>query len=262
MELVPAPLQRDWMSSTPEGFARRCLPLLIANQHGWLVLNDVAFIASWDGSERPQGLVLRPEAGSTLGAAHSHFGSGILTWTLPYLFRTPPGFDLLLRGPANLPKDGISPLEGVVETDWTPATATMNWKLTRPGLEVCFAVGEPIAMIVPVRRGDVERFDPHIRAVDEYPALAEAYRRWWSGRNSFLQGVRRPGRRRDSWQGDYFAGEMEAMKPGRDPGHRRRLRVSPFTDFSAGPDERPVRKSEVEPSRAKATRVDKTRPLD
>ena len=42
----------------------------------------------------------------------SHFGYGILTWTLPYLFRTPPDWNLLARGPSNLPKDGIQALEG------------------------------------------------------------------------------------------------------------------------------------------------------
>src|SRR3712207_8402233 len=33
--------------------------------------------------------------------ARSHFGSGILTWNLPFLFRTPPGYNLHVRGPAN-----------------------------------------------------------------------------------------------------------------------------------------------------------------
>ena len=42
--------------------------------------------------------------------AESLFGHGILTWTLPYLFRTPPGYNLLARGPANWPKDGSAHL--------------------------------------------------------------------------------------------------------------------------------------------------------
>ena len=56
------------------------------------------------------------DAGQLLPA--SHFGDGILTWHLPILFRTPPGYNLLVRGPANYPKDAVSPLEGIVETDW------------------------------------------------------------------------------------------------------------------------------------------------
>ena len=62
----------------------------------------------------------------------SNFGYGIVTWYLPYLFRTSPGYNLWVRGPVNSPKDGIVPLEGLVETDWAEATFTVNWKITRP----------------------------------------------------------------------------------------------------------------------------------
>jgi Family of unknown function (DUF6065) len=43
------------------------------------------------------------------------------------VFRTPPGCNLYVRGPANSPKDGIAALEGIIETDWSEATFTMNW---------------------------------------------------------------------------------------------------------------------------------------
>ena len=31
----PAEPTRDWMTNTPKSFAYRCLPLNIANAHGW-----------------------------------------------------------------------------------------------------------------------------------------------------------------------------------------------------------------------------------
>jgi hypothetical protein len=34
---------------------------------------------------------------------------------LPMLFRSPAGYNLLVPGPANYPKDGVRPLEGIVE---------------------------------------------------------------------------------------------------------------------------------------------------
>lgn len=63
----------------------------------------------------------------TAGDAHrhyvvSHFGAGVVTFTVPYLFRTPPSYNLHVRGPTNMPKDGIYPLEGIVETDWSQAS--------------------------------------------------------------------------------------------------------------------------------------------
>jgi hypothetical protein len=44
-KLIPAPFERDWMDRTRAGFAYRCLPLNIANAHGWLILNPVPFTA-------------------------------------------------------------------------------------------------------------------------------------------------------------------------------------------------------------------------
>jgi hypothetical protein len=49
-ELSPAPIQREWMSKTRDGFANRCLPLLIANQAGWLVISPHTVRATWTGS--------------------------------------------------------------------------------------------------------------------------------------------------------------------------------------------------------------------
>ena len=67
----------------------------------------------------------------------SHFGCGIITFKIPYLFRAPQGYNLLARGPANLFKDGISPLEGLIEVDWAVSPFTMNWKVTRPRARPC-----------------------------------------------------------------------------------------------------------------------------
>lgn len=227
IRLEPGSPHRDWMSETPYGFARRCLPLLVANQQGWMLLNDDTFHAVWDGSERVEGLSLWTDDHELPATARSHFGCGVITWTLPYLFRTPPGFDILLRGPANWPKDGVSPLEGIVETDWSPATATMNWKLTRPNLSVTFRRDEPIAMLVPIRRGQSEEFDPRIESLEAHPELSSAYSKWGEDRERFLKQTPELKSVRDQWQGDYFIGQIGTTRPRSHP-HRRRYRLRPF----------------------------------
>jgi hypothetical protein len=78
-------------------------------------------MVTWDGSNSPDGLRLE-WLGGQCGTATSHFGNEILTWTTPYLFRTPPAINLQVRGPANHPKDGMIALEDIVETDWAMAT--------------------------------------------------------------------------------------------------------------------------------------------
>src|SRR5215472_5577431 len=61
--IVAAPVERDWMDRTPNGFAYRCLPLNIANAHGWLILNTVPFIAQWNGDPGTDGVRISPTAG-------------------------------------------------------------------------------------------------------------------------------------------------------------------------------------------------------
>ena len=130
-KIVAAPVERAWMDQSTERFAYRCLPLNIANTHGWLVLNTHPFIAGWNGNASVDGVVVQSQGGDLPLLAQSHFGCGILTFHLHALFQTDPGYDLMVSGPLNHLKDGIQPLSGVVETDWLPFTFTMNWKFTR-----------------------------------------------------------------------------------------------------------------------------------
>ena len=211
--LVKSPVQRPWMDQTPEQFAHRCLPLTIANQMGWVVLNPHTFTVWWNGGARLEDLVIQfpadpPEAESTIKLAASHFGSGIVTFSIPYLVRTAPNYNLWVKGPANNPKDGISPLEGIVETDWSPATFTMNWKMTRRHQLIQFDVGEPIAVLVPYPRRLVERFDPLIRPLADNPELESVYQQWSDSRESFNAALKQPESNavRRQWQKDYSQG--------------------------------------------------------
>jgi hypothetical protein len=195
------------MEETPRRFAQRCLPLMIANQAGWFLLNTHDLRVRWNGDEDISGLKLEYLSGEPPYPAISHFGSGVLTWHVPYLFRTPPGWNLLARGPANWPKEGAFALEGVVETDWAVATFTMNWKITTRRW-VTFSAGEPICMVVPQRRGELEGFQPELRDIGADPALEAAYHRWTAERSRFLTELHEPGSEaeREEWQRHYFRG--------------------------------------------------------
>jgi hypothetical protein len=218
------------MDATPNRFAYRCLPMVIANQAGWLLLNPRGFAATWDGSDSLTGLTVECLDDGTDRPAYSHFGSGVLTWDVPYLFRTPSGYNLHVRGPANHPKDGACALEGIVETDWNEATFTMNWKLTRPGLRVVFAAGEPFAMISPVQRGELEQVRPQILSISADPQTECAYMKWSALRNAFQRD------RHDStsegyksgWQRHYMLGLTVTMESA--PEHQTGLSLRPFVD--------------------------------
>ena len=160
MPIVPVSADRAWMDETTARNAYRCLPMLIANQSGGLLLNTQPLTVTWNGGPAAADLTIElhgDDGGTLLYPPKSHFGHGILSWSIPYIFRTPPAYNLLARGPANLPKDGVSPLEGLVETDWTDGFFAMNWKLTRPNVPITFERDEPICLLVPMRRGSSKR---------------------------------------------------------------------------------------------------------
>jgi hypothetical protein len=233
MPLVIAPAQREWMEATDARFANRCLPLLMANQSGWLVLSAHTVRAVWLGGTGLDGMKVEHLSGGQPYPASRHFGHGILTFSLPYLFRTSPGYNLLVRGPANRPKDGASALEGVVETDWCPATFTMNWQLTRPNVPVVFEEGEPIAMLVPQRRGELESVEPTLRALAADREELKRYQEWARSRADFLSELRRPGSRaiEKKWQKDYFQGSDSGSKIEQ---HQTKLQLRPF-ETAGGP---------------------------
>src|SRR5438067_1840025 len=109
MPIVPAPSLRKWMDQTADRFAYRCLPLLIANQSGWFIINTHRIRVIWNGGESETALSVICKSGpkNIPCPAVSHFGHGVLTWNLNYLFRTAKGYNLWARGTANIPKDGI-----------------------------------------------------------------------------------------------------------------------------------------------------------
>src|SRR5688500_9643630 len=56
MPILPATSQRDWMDKTNDRFAYRCLPLLIANQNGWFIVNTHRIRCVWNGGPNPPDL--------------------------------------------------------------------------------------------------------------------------------------------------------------------------------------------------------------
>lgn len=233
MRLVPADRWREWMNDTRGRFANRCLPLLVANEAGWVLLNPSPFQATWNGDESADGMTIEFAGGSAENTmVGKYFGYGVVTWDVPYLFRTPPGYNLLVRGPANWPKDGACALEGLVETDWVVATFTMNWKLTRPNHPVTFEADEPICMVVPQRRGELESFAPGIRDLESDPATRDGFRQWFVNRHLMIAEKRllwsrgKPEAADRVWEPDYFRG-MSADGT-RTADHDTKLRLRPF----------------------------------
>lgn len=235
LPLVTAPTKRRWMDMSSGRRAYFCLPMVLANQAGWFMLNTHTFKVRWSGGESVDALEIFYLTGRRPFPAVSSFGNGILTIHIPYVFRTPPGYDLLVRGPANCPKDGAHPLEGLVETDWSAATFTMNWQITRPHHTVLFEEHEPISMIVPQRRGALENFRPELRPIEADEEVSRRHSEWARSRHRFIGATRAHPVDVDAsrmWERHYYRGTSvdgtEAAE------HQRSLRLRPFMDPSTG----------------------------
>ncbi|MGE0180122.1 MAG: DUF6065 family protein [Sphingomonas sp.] len=226
----PASPKREWMEGTPERFAYRCLPLAIANAHGWEILSPCGFEARWKGGQNPDAVEIRLDAGAD--PAHrpfSLFGQGTITFHVEGVFRTPEGWNLMVGGPPNGAKDGIAPLGGIIETDWSPYTFTMNWRFTRPNHWVRFEENEPICFFFPVQRGVLEMIEPRIAPMGEEPGLTEAFEAWSQSRDAFQKWVEetKPSAPADKWQKLYYRGVRPDGEPGPDD-HDSKLRLPHF----------------------------------
>ena len=208
--LVPARSNRAWMDDTELRFAYRCLPLSIANAMGWELLLPADIVATWNGSDDLDAVTVDVQDPDYDGPkiAGSHFGSGIMTFHIPYLFRTEPGVGLWARGAPNWPKDEIAPLEGIIETDWLSFTFTMNWKFTRPGT-VTFKKGEPFCFLSLIPYHAHSDIQPEVLSIEEAPEIAAEFREWRDKREDFNKRLmaQEPEIVKQGWQKWYIRGQ-------------------------------------------------------
>jgi hypothetical protein len=224
--LVSALAGREWMEADGRN-AFRCLPLTIGNAYGWQLLLPVDVTASWNGGASTNDvsvLCSRPHQ------AVSNFANGILTFHTGYIFRTPKQFHIMVMGPTNTFKDGVSAMTAVVESDWLPYSFTMNYKFTR-ACTVNWKAGDPFAQIFLVPDGVQERVQPTIQALESNPQLVGDRAAWRQRRVELRERLtaKDPDALRVPWGKDYFLGryadgrEIDAI-------HTRKLKLkSPIT---------------------------------
>ena len=176
---APAPRRADRSADgmLPVRGYRYCEALASASAFGWYVYPPLSFSLVWDGVETAWtsegadgGYALRgaqypgfreffenaapgpvkPLAPPFLVAARE---PGVVQIWSGYLARTAPGWALLLRGPANIPKNqGYDHFEGIVEADTWFGPLFTNVRLTRTNAPVEFHVRYPLFQVQPLRR--------------------------------------------------------------------------------------------------------------
>jgi hypothetical protein len=204
----------------------RCLPIVVANQAGWWIPSPVSFTASWSGEMQPSAVTLEFDDDAERWSRFivSHFGGGVLTVHLPWLFRTEQPIGLHVRGAVNHCVDGAVALEGLVESWGLEASFTMNWRILHPDAPVRFEKGEPICMIVPVDVSLFEAIRPVVAPLASDPDLERRHIEWHESRAAFVEAIRTPDQ--IGWQKTYTRGER--VDGTSVDGHLTRLRVAEF----------------------------------
>jgi hypothetical protein len=177
VDQAPAPLRADRsaLGSLPTRAYRHCDAVGTASGFGWHIHPPCDLDLLWDGSQihwttaglgewLPLGAAQFPRFRSRFDAAAppavKEHAPPFLTavgepgvvqvWT-GLAARTAPGWSLLLRPPANLPRHpGYEPYEGMVETDHWFGPLFTNLRLTRTDRPIPLRAAEPFLQAQPV----------------------------------------------------------------------------------------------------------------
>lgn len=68
--------------------------MVLANQSGWILRSRGDIRAYWFGGDKKTDVKIEIEGEQEANSVLSIFGSGIITFTFPVLFRTPKGMNL------------------------------------------------------------------------------------------------------------------------------------------------------------------------
>ncbi|MEW7010028.1 DUF6065 family protein [Lentilitoribacter sp. EG35] len=226
-EIVPAGFKRGWMDKSENRSAYRCTPMIIANSSGWEILLPRSFRVHWNGGPKREDIQIEALDDSNYFKylATSHFGGGVLTFLTGYLFQTSLGWTVSVRGAPNWPKDGVTALEGLIESDWLPFPFAMNWLFTRPGT-VEFLKGEPYCFITPVPQLDLEYLVPKIHSIKSNPELHGEFQAWKKSRKDFNDKLFQHDQEalKKGWQRNYVNGKT-MLGTSSSPYHKTKLRV-------------------------------------
>jgi hypothetical protein len=174
---LPQRADRSAAGSLPTRAFRYCEPATTASGYGYYVFPPVSFSLQWDGRDvmwtwegAGKWLPLRaaqfpnfrdlfdqvaPEeireyAPPFLGALQE---PGLIQLWTGLVARTAPGWSLLVRAPANVPRSGTYELfEGIVETDRWFGPLITNLRLTKTDVPIDFRADFPLLQVQPVPR--------------------------------------------------------------------------------------------------------------
>jgi hypothetical protein len=113
--------------------------------------------------------------------------------------KTEPGWSLLVRAPANLPKsNNYEHYEGVIETDKWFGPLFTNIRLTKTDIPIAFNVGYPLMQVQPLQQSTYS--EQVLESVDRVDGIAQFTQDDWE---NYRETITKPGRGYEREKGFY-----------------------------------------------------------
>ncbi len=193
---LPQRADRSAAGSLPTRAFRYCEPATSASGFGYYMFPPIGFSVMWDGHDilwtyegvgewfplksvqfpgfRDQFEATAPDeikdfSPPFLGALQE---SGLIQLWTGFVVRTAPGYSLLVRAPANLPRPGgYEHFEGIVETDRWFGPLITNIRLTKTDVPIDFRPDYPLLQVQPIPRHIYD--DSHLNNYELVPKLEQ-----------------------------------------------------------------------------------------
>ncbi|HSF42503.1 MAG TPA: DUF6065 family protein [Thermoanaerobaculia bacterium] len=191
MKIVAFPLYEHAavLRPSPEARARPQSGEISVAALGFDLLCPHSFEAAWNGGPDAADVEVRCTADASQGFVRSG-REGRLTFHPGYQCKTESDQVLWARGPIHAAKDGLVPLETLIDSSVLPCTLTLSWRFTRPGQTVRFEAGEPFCTVLPypksglqemtlevVGPGDENAFARELKEMIDTPEIADVFER-------------------------------------------------------------------------------------
>jgi hypothetical protein len=150
--------KRDWFD--PHFYY--CRPLVIGNQQGFVVHANFDFTLFWNGGKNAEDVtvkILENNQETQTPLILTNFGHGVVSFSYPFMLRTPPGINILTMAPPNEIMDNLTVLSGSVESDNLRHPFTFNIRINKPNIITYIGKGTPLSAFIPIKRYFSENFE-------------------------------------------------------------------------------------------------------
>jgi hypothetical protein len=174
---LPQRADKSAAGSLPTRAFRYCEAATSAASFGYYVFPPMNFSVLWDGNDmmwtwegaddwHPLGSAMSPGYGEEFDEAvppeirgyappliTALQEPGLLQLWTGIIARTAPGWSLLVRAPANMPRSGLyEPFEGIIESDHWFGPLITNMRLTKTDRPIDFRADYPLLQVQPIPR--------------------------------------------------------------------------------------------------------------